>query len=193
MITYSDLKKTFPEEKKSIESIYGRIIPVRKISYFVTIPLLYLKCSAFAASVLSIFIAVAACVCLSLPNPICRIVGVALVPVWHLFDCVDGNIARYTKTASPLGSVVDAISGYYCFAFLPVALGIAAFNVGDNYLGIPAELFLIAGGLASVSNLLARLIYQKYANGILLYEAKNHIEKTNSSPDMLCHLSMTKQ
>ena len=181
-VTYSDLKKTFPVEKKSIESIYGRIIPVRKISYFVTIPFLYLNISAFTASVIAIFVAFAGCFLMSIPNDICRIIGVILIPIWHLLDCVDGNIARYTKTASPLGAVVDGISGYYCYAFLPLALGIAAFNIQINYLNISPNFFLIFGGIASVSNLLARLIYQKYANGILSYRLKNHVEEDNTLP-----------
>ena len=181
-VTYSDIKSTFPEEKKSIESIYGLIIPVRKISYLVTIPFLWLKISAFAVSVISIFVAFTGCVLIAIPNNICRIVGVILIPIWHLLDCVDGNIARYTKTASPLGAVVDGISGYYCYAFLPIALGIAAFNIENNFLGLDSSWFLIFGGIASVSNLLARIIYQKYANGVLIYNLKNNIINENHPP-----------
>ena len=127
LVTYSELKATFPEEKKAVESLYGIIVPVRKISYIFTIPMLALGVSAFQASIISIFIAVASCVFLSIPSAVCRVIGVILVPMWHIFDCVDGNIARYNKTASDFGGVVDAISGYFMMALLPIGLGMASF------------------------------------------------------------------
>ncbi len=87
-VTYEILKETFPEEKKSVESIYGRIIPVRKISYWFTIPLLNINMTAFQASILSMYIAIAACVLIAIPSSAARVMGILLVPVWHIFDCV---------------------------------------------------------------------------------------------------------
>lgn len=172
-VTYKQLKETFPEEKKSVESIYGRIIPVRKISYLFSLPLIRMNVTAFQASVLSMLIAVLACVSLSIDSNIARIIGVILVPVWHIFDCVDGNIARYTHTASDFGSAVDAICGYFILALLPLALGIAGYNLNLGFFGIEPIVFLIAGGIGSVSEPLMRLIHQKYA-----FEAKCVEEKT---------------
>lgn len=178
-VTYASLKATFPEEKKSVESIYGRIIPVRKISYLFTIPFLKLNVSAFAVSVISMFIAIIACILIAIPNPIARVIGVILVPIWHIFDCVDGNIARFTKTASDFGSAVDAICGYFIDAFLPISLGIAAYNIGTDYFGIPVYIYIICGALASVSFTLMRLIHQKYAFEALSVEIKTgkHFDK----------------
>ena len=171
-ITYKSLKATFPEEKKSVESVYGRIIPARKISYWFTIPLLKMGVSAFTASIISMLIAVLACIMIAIPNPITRIVGIILVPLWHVFDCVDGNIARYTKTASDFGSAVDAICGYFVDSFLPLSLGIASYNVGKDYLGIPIYMYIICGGIGSVCYTLLRLIHQKYAFEALSVEVK---------------------
>lgn len=163
MVTYKELKSTFPEEKKSVESIYGRIVPVRQISYWFTIPLINARVSAFQASVISMFLAIVACVCIAIPNPVIRVIGVILVPIWHIFDCVDGNIARYTKTASDYGSCVDAICGYFIWAFLPFSLGIASYNIGENVIDLPPIIFIIFGGLAAISQTMMRLIHQKYA------------------------------
>lgn len=162
-VTYKMLKETFPEEKKSVESIYGRLIPVRKISYWFTIPLLKMKVSAFIASIISMIIAIIACILIALPNPLTRIVGVVLIPIWHIFDCVDGNIARYTKTASDFGSAVDAICGYFVDAYLPLSLGVAAYNIGVDFIDLPLYLYIVFGGVASISFTLMRLIHQKYA------------------------------
>lgn len=171
-VTYKTLKATFPEEKKSVESIYGRIIPVRKISYWFTIPLLRMKVSAFTASIISMFVAILACVLIALPSPCARIAGIILVPVWHVFDCVDGNIARYTKTASDFGSAVDAICGYFIDVFLPISLGIASYNIGTDYLSIPLKFYIIFGAIGSASYTLMRLIHQKYAFEALSVEVK---------------------
>lgn len=178
-VTYAELKATFPEEKKSVESLYGIIVPVRKISYLFTIPLLGMGVSAFQASILSIFIAVAACVFLSIPSAACRVIGVVLVPMWHIFDCVDGNIARYNKTASDFGGVVDAISGYFMMALLPIGLGIASFNIGKSYIPLPPEAWIAMGGIGAVTDVLARLIHQKYAFTAMKLEKESgkHIEK----------------
>lgn len=162
-VTYRELKATFPEEKKSVEAIYGRIVPVRKLSYWMTIPLINSGVSAFQASVMSMFIALAACICIAVPNAAVRTIGVILVPIWHIFDCVDGNIARYNKTASDYGGCVDAICGYFIWAYLPLALGIASYNCGSRPFGVSPVLFIIMGALASVSQTLMRLIHQKYA------------------------------
>lgn len=171
-VTYQDVKGTYPKEKGELESIYARIIPVRKLSFLVAIPFIKMGISAFAVSIFSIFIALSASVFIALPSAICRIIGVGLVPVWHLFDCVDGNIARYNKASSEFGSVADAISGYYMFAFFPLALGIASFNIADNYLGWHPFVFLILGGIASISNMLMRLIHQKYAMALQKLEGE---------------------
>ncbi len=171
-VTYKALKGTFPEEKKSVESIYGRIVPVRKISYWFTIPLLRMKVSAFTTSIISMVIAIIACILIALPNPIARVAGIVLIPIWHVFDCVDGNIARYTKTASDFGSAVDAICGYFVDAYIPLSLGVASYNVGIDSMGISLHLYIIFGGVAAVSYTLMRLIHQKYAFEALSVEIK---------------------
>ena len=177
-ITYQDLKKTFPEEKKSVESLYGRIVPVRQISYYVTIPLLQMNVTAFQASVMGLLLAIIACVLIAVPNPVLRVIGVILVPIWHVFDCVDGNIARYRKTASDFGSAVDAICGYF-IAFLPIALGIASYNIKINYFNWDPAVFIALGGLATSCNIMMRLIHQKYAFEAQAVEIKTgkHFEK----------------
>ena len=178
-VTYGELKKTFPVEKRSVESIYGRIIPVRQISYWFTIPLLNIGTTAFQASVIGMFIAILACIFIAMPNSIFRIIGVILVPIWHIFDCVDGNIARYKKTASEFGEAVDAICGYYLPIWLTFSLGVASYNIGNNHLNLSPEWFLIFGSIGAIANAQARLIHQKYAFSAAMIEKKtgNYIEK----------------
>jgi phosphatidylglycerophosphate synthase len=178
-VTYGDLKATFPIEKRSVESIYGRIVPVRQISYWFTIPLLNIGTTAFQASVIGMLIAIVACIFIAMPNNILRIIGVILVPIWHIFDCVDGNIARYNKTASEFGEAVDAICGYFLPIWLSLSLGIASYNIGNNHLNLSPGWFLIFGGIGAIANAQARLVHQKYAFSAAMIEKKTgkYIEK----------------
>ena len=68
MYTYKEIKNSFPKEKEKLESLYGRIVPVRKLSYFFTVPLINMGFSAFQVSIISIFFAVAGCIVLAINN-----------------------------------------------------------------------------------------------------------------------------
>ena len=80
-----------------------------------------------------------------------------------LLDCVDGNVARARGTTGPGGEWMDAFSGYTVYAFIPLALGIHIF-LYHPFFNFP-ELWIIIGSLTSISNLLLRLLYQKFING----------------------------
>lgn len=178
MYTYKEIKSSFPKEKEKIESLYGRIVPVRKLSYLFTVPLINMGFSAFQVSVISIFFAIAGCISLAIASKYFVIGGIVLIFLWHVFDCVDGNIARVKKSASKLGEFVDACSGYFVMAFLPFSIGIAAFNEG-LFLGDKKYIYIIIGGVSAICELLMRLIHQKYAYTLAVIENKegSHLEK----------------
>ncbi len=49
--------------------------------------------------------------------------------LWNLLDGVDGNLARYKGISSPMGSVVDAMSGYSLSATWPWGWRLLSFSV----------------------------------------------------------------
>ena len=79
---------------------------------------------------------------------------------WLICDCVDGNIARVKKTTGPMGEFIDAQSGYVVSAFCYMGLGFAAFYT-TRYSEYNIW-FLALGVIASISNILSRLIHQKF-------------------------------
>lgn len=174
MYTYKEIKDSFPKEKEKLESLYGRIVPVRKLSYLFTVPLINMGFSAFQVSIISIFFAIAGCVALAINNKYFIIAGIILVFLWHIFDCVDGNIARVRKSASKLGEFVDACSGYFVMAFLPFSIGVAAFHE-EMFLGEKSYIYIIIGGISSICEILMRLIHQKYAYTLAVIEKKGNI------------------
>lgn len=161
---------SLPAKKNSKSSLWVKTI-IRKVSFLFTFIFINIGFSPWAASVLSVFVAVGGSFLLMVPNYTCVIIGMILVQFWLVLDCVDGNIARCKKQSSEMGSFIDALSGYYVSAFVYLGTGVAAFNFS------PLEkyrlIFLLAGAISAISGILSRLIHQKYTYTILMLEKKN--------------------
>lgn len=87
----------------------------------------------------------------------------AFLFLWNLLDGVDGNVARYKKQFSPLGSVYDAMSGYIAMIISFFSWGIAACHNGGILasFNIPAELYIILGALSGIFVIFPRFIMHK--------------------------------
>ncbi len=156
-----DIVNSLPRIKGSADSFWGKSV-ARPLSFLLTYVFINLGCSANFVSVLSGIVAVLACVLLAMPEMSLCIAGVVLMNLWLVLDCVDGNIARVTKTASRMGDFVDAAYGYIFSAFCHLAIGIAAYHWSSLLFGENAILNIILGALACIFNILPRLLYQKY-------------------------------
>ena len=53
------------------------------------------------------------------------LIGMALIPLAFVFDAIDGNVARWRKSASTLGRELDSLSDVISFGVAPAALGYA--------------------------------------------------------------------
>lgn len=161
MIKYSmrQIRESLPPKKNKGDSLWVQYI-ARYLSYPFTFIFINLGFSAWAVSVLSIVIAFMACFTFCINSDIARWTGVVLVHFWMIFDCVDGNIARVTKTTSPMGEFIDAQSGYIISAFCYFGLGVSAYYT-TRYREY-SIILLSFGCIASIANILSRLIHQKY-------------------------------
>lgn len=175
MYSFKQIVDSLPKKKNSKSSLWVKIV-VRKLSFIFTYLFINLGCSAWMASIISIIVAVAGTVCLCIDSIVCRIIGVILVELWLVLDCVDGNIARVRKTSSEMGEFIDALSGYYVTGFVYLAIGVSAYYTTrfSNY----ALAFLILGGISTVAGLLARIIHQKYTYTLLILERDNNKKET---------------
>ena len=109
MYSWGEIVRSLPKKKNSKSSLWVKWI-IRKLSFPFTFLFINLGFSAWSASVLSIFVALAGCTALCVDSALWRAVGVVLVELWLVMDCVDGNIARVKKTSSPMGGCIDAHS-----------------------------------------------------------------------------------
>jgi len=159
--SYSDVIESYP--KDHMETLWTRFV-TRPLSFPVAYFLVNIGCTAWLASVLSIIFALLSCFLLCMPSSVCRWIGIALLILWLVFDCVDGNIARVTKKTSSMGEFIDAQSGYTVMAFVYFAVGMAAFNTPSLIFPDDKKYFLIIiGSLSSIFNITARLINSKYS------------------------------
>lgn len=91
------------------------------------------------------------------------LLGLILLNLWIVFDCIDGNIARTTKTSSLVGTYLDGISGYFYVSLLYTSLGVAVYKNysleinGQNY----SWIYMLMGALTSMVCILPRLFEHK--------------------------------
>lgn len=155
-------KENLPEYKRQKDSILLKLF-YRPCSFFVSSFVSQFGITANSVSFFSAIIAIIACVCFLTRIYAVQITGAVLVSVWLLLDCTDGNIARSIKK-QPFGGFADAMSSYLLIGFLPTCIGVATYF--DGGLLFPKECIWIVliGAIASSSDSLMRLIYQKYIN-----------------------------
>lgn len=167
MITVKEIeeKSMTPEKKAMAKNDMFAFYIGRPLSYVLTIPFLYTNLTPNTISMISIIPAVlgfiAACVTGSKTG---MIVSWILFFMWNLLDGVDGNVARYRKQFSKMGSVYDAMAGYIASALMFYAGGImAAHSAGPLVRAglITAEALVICGGLTAIVDLLPRLVMHK--------------------------------
>lgn len=175
--TWNDLKQSYTTKKKQTSSIWARMFS-RPVSFVLTYFIINAGIGANTVSVISIIDALLSCVFIASPNGTLRIIGVCMFALWHVLDCVDGNIARVKKESSYMGEYIDALSGYTACSFVYFALGIAAYHT-SNFFSKP-EYWIIIGGVAATAEIYSRLVHNRYT--VAAYREK--FETEGKLPDI---------
>lgn len=169
--TFKEIVDSLPKKKNSRSSLWVKTV-IRKVSFFFTYLFINMGVTPWLASVISAIVAFAGGVFLCINSNACRIVGVVLIQLWLVLDCVDGNIARVTKTCSDMGDFIDTLSGYVISATAMLSIGVAAYNTSNIEILNKGYLLVFIGAIGSIGNVLARLIHQNYMVTILRLEKK---------------------
>lgn len=154
-------RNVYSQEMKKENSLWVRFV-IRPISFYVAYAFQRLGFKANGVSYLSIIVVFVAFTCFLIESRALAIVGAMMVQIWMILDCVDGNLARVSKVKNPYGVFVDAMSGYTMLGFVFLGIGMVAereVSCLNQY--IPDNFFILMGGIASVSTLTSRLIFQK--------------------------------
>ena len=153
-------RDTMPEWKRKKDPPLSRVF-YRPAGYVLAAIFANMEVGANTVSYISIVEGVLACALFLPNNHICHIIGALLVNLWLVLDCTDGCIARSVKT-EPFGEFADGISSYIIVAFLGGTIGIAVFFEGGIVVRAGVVWMVFIGALASTTDTLMRLVYQKY-------------------------------
>lgn len=133
----------------------------RPISFHCAAALANMGVSANAVSYASAVVAIVGSALFLLNSYAAHIVGAVFVNLWLLMDCIDGNLARGVRKQL-FGGFADAMSGYLLTGLMCTAMGVAAYFEGGVLIPASVPWLILMGALASNSDSLMRLIYQKY-------------------------------
>lgn len=133
---------------------------LRKFSPYLTRMLLPTGISANGVTVIMIFTGMASAFALLIPGVPGGFLSALLGQMQMLWDCCDGEIARWRESYSPAGIFLDKVGHYTTEGLIPLALGVRA-------MGWPNQPFepswwLLAGALISIL-----VLYNKALNDMV--------------------------
>ena len=158
---FYQFKAYLTKDKKNSDPLFCRYI-YRPISLYIAWILQRLGVSANQVTISTIVISFIGCLLFFTGYFINSVIASILFCFAGISDCVDGNIARANKNPSLQGIWLDAVSGYFIYAFQPISIGV--FIEKNNPEFIFPGFWIMASSLVSILNLFSRIIFQKYLN-----------------------------
>jgi len=177
MTSVREIRLAHTEERRALDkgSNIWLYLVIRRLSFYPTWACLSLGISANQATFVSIVSGLLGCLFLVLGGHLNIIIGALLVNTWSIFDCVDGNIARFTKSYSKYGWFLDSLAGVMMNAFLLMSIGIGVFNHPDyiihflkgfspigSQIYADKSIFLILGAAGSLAAIFYSLVIQLF-------------------------------
>lgn len=182
MITPKEIagKTMTPEKRAMAHKDYFAFYIGRPLSYVLSIPFLYFTLSPNAISILSMVpLAVGFLIFCFAHTKGVLVIGWLLFFLWNLLDGVDGNVARYKKQFSRMGSVYDAMGGYLAMVITFFSVGIAAGRFPGLITGLirtGGETYIILGALSGIFMIFPRLIMHKAISTLMDAELVNDVK-----------------
>lgn len=153
-------KDNMPEWKRKKDPILSRLF-YRPMAFVFASICARLGVNANDVSYFSAVVAVVGA-CLFLPDSyVCHVIGAVVVNFWLILDCTDGNLARSYRRQT-FGEFADGISSYILVGLLCTMIGFATYWEGGLLVNAGCPYVILLGALASTSDTLMRLVYQKY-------------------------------
>lgn len=101
--------KVIAQPDPKLETVWYAKAIIRRISIYITWVLLQLKVTANMATFTQGFLGFAGSILLALGGEKWAIIALLIIQIGYIFDCVDGEIARYTKTTNVNGVFFDSL------------------------------------------------------------------------------------
>jgi phosphatidylglycerophosphate synthase len=156
--TIADVRASYDDEKRR-EEWYGdwmSALIYRPISFWITPPLLNLRVSASQVTLFALLISLVLPLVALKAGEAGHISVAVLAIAFVILDCVDGNIARVTRTASKSGHYLDFLTDIVFRIGLYSAVGLLAESETSSPVwmnGLALALALLAATIAIVGRL----------------------------------------
>ena len=162
LYTVKQIKSFYNDEKKESDStlpFFHRNV-VRPISFYFSVPLLYLGFSANQVSFLSLVFSLIGNFQFTIGSYWNMSLGVILIIFAIVFDFVDGNIARFKNESSQYGKFLDGTFGFIMYALIPICLSIGlSKNISETiWLGISEDGFVLIGASLTITYMFVNYI-----------------------------------
>lgn len=164
------IKDSLPIEKNRNDALFVSYI-VRPISFILTIPFIYFKVSANSVSYIALTLSIIAIFVISQSF----LFGSLLLFAWIIIDCIDGNIARVTKTSNEFGGLIDSSSSFFISLSILPAMSIMVMNGNFSFMG-----FFLLSNFTVIIIGFSHIIYQKYKYSLIKSNFENSSNKTNN-------------
>lgn len=147
-----ELRRICQDTKTEKEDWYSTNF-CRKVSIYLTKLLLFTSITANQVTLLSIVVGLVAGVLFSFGNYLYTLVGALLLQLWLIFDCIDGEIARYRKSANISGKYVESMNHHIVHPIIFWCISLGLYNILQNFfiliLGFLVALFMCLGSIAA--------------------------------------------
>lgn len=168
-------KDSLPDWKRKKDPVLSRIF-YRPVSFYISSIATKLGISANTISYFSAIIAVFSCILFLFNRFEMKMIGAILINIWLILDCADGNIARSVRK-QPFGEFADGISSYILVGLMCISMGFSVYFSGGIIFKSGSPWIILLGAVASSSDSLMRLVYQKYKNTSKELQDKGVIEQ----------------
>lgn len=173
--TIADARASYGPEKARTEwhGDWMSALAYRPVSFWVTPALLNLSVSASQVTVLALLIALLLPLVAFYAGPFAHLAAGFLAIVFAVLDCVDGNIARVTNTASKSGHYLDFLTDIVFRITLYAATGILANGDGaaPAIFGGQYLLLSLLAALVTIISRLARVFVRQLSPGDVYSES----------------------
>ena len=161
------MNKEFTASLKSVET--ENMVDLyfyRPLGYQIARVLKHTRITPNMVTVFSIFVGAGTGFMFYFDNLIYNLIGILLLVIANILDCVDGQLARLTKIYSKIGRVLDGIAGDIWFFLIYVCLALRLTHAyGTAWFFIPAI-------LSGLSHLMQANITDYYKTVHLFFESK---------------------
>lgn len=164
MITWREIEQkamTMEKREEARHDLFSFYVG-RPLTYFLTVPFIYTNIAPNSITFVSIAMSVIGflIICFAFTE-FALVIAWLCFFMWSMFDGIDGNIARYKKQFSKLGTVYDTMGGYVAIILMFYGAGIAASHITclfDSFIPFSKECYIIFGGLSSIFDVFPRLM-----------------------------------